>query len=360
MLGKYWALFLIAGMAVAVIVGAGDAAFLALARALCDGAWARQSSLRLTLWWFVSERGGPSYAFMRDTVVVSQSFGAALCVGALLWSARRPTPSCRFIFLAALRPSRAALAEMVWPADDDSPAGLIVILVPLVLPALVNLALPYRLTADWTYPNWALLPVVLYASRDIVVDERAVARRRLVALAVTWSLPVASPIVAYARLTAGDDSISAAFPASRRARRTARRQAGPAVSGARQKSPRGCRSICRRRAGLDDRPVVGRRPRGDQRTRARRRLPERRRAVPARPRARARSRRRAHRRTPRSRARFLGFARPADRDFEITVVAPASGRRARTDDVSIPVVIGLVRPARPGCRYRSTACRTAW
>ena len=59
-------------------------------------------------------------------------------------------------------------------------------LVPLVLPAVVNLAMPYRLTADWTYPNWALLPVVLYASRDIIVDERAVARAGLVALAVTF------------------------------------------------------------------------------------------------------------------------------------------------------------------------------
>ena len=56
---------------------------------------------------------------------------------------------------------------MIRPRDDDRRQALLLFLVPLALPALVNLAIPYRLTADWTYPNWALLPVVLYASREI-------------------------------------------------------------------------------------------------------------------------------------------------------------------------------------------------
>ena len=43
--------------------------------------------------------------------------------------------------------------------------------VPLVLPALVNLALPYRLTPDWTFPNWPLLPIVLYASLALVIGR---------------------------------------------------------------------------------------------------------------------------------------------------------------------------------------------
>ena len=54
-----------------------------------------------------------------------------------------------------------------------------------LLPALVNLAVPARLTPDWTFPNWALLPVVLYGSRKIAVDLLAVAGAGLVALAVS-------------------------------------------------------------------------------------------------------------------------------------------------------------------------------
>jgi hypothetical protein len=159
----------------------------------------------------VSERGGTSYAFVRDTVVVTESFGSALLRSVRYLINAVAYAIVPILFLAALRPSRTALAEMIWPPDDDRRQALLLFLVPLVLPAVVNLALPYRLTADWTYPNWALLPVIIYASRDIVVDERVVARAGLVALAVTLAAIVASPIVAYARLTRGDDQYRAHF-----------------------------------------------------------------------------------------------------------------------------------------------------
>ncbi len=76
----------------------------------------------------------------------------------------------------------------------------------MVLPALINLALPARLTPDWTFPNWALLPVVLYGSRKIAVDSLAVAGAGLIALAVSLGFVIASPFIAYAHLKAGLDS----------------------------------------------------------------------------------------------------------------------------------------------------------
>lgn len=208
--GKYWALFLVAGMAIAALVGAGTRRFW---RSPAPYVMALGAAVVVAphVWWFVSERGGTSYTFMRDTVVVSQSFGAAL-----LRSARYLINSVAYaiapiVFLAALRPGRAALAEMLWPRDDDRRQALLLFAIPLALPALVNLAIPYRLTADWTYPNWALLPVVLYASRGIIVDERTVARAGLVALVVTLAAIAVSPVVAYARLTRSDDQYRAHF-----------------------------------------------------------------------------------------------------------------------------------------------------
>ncbi len=223
--GKYWALFLVAGMAIAALVGPDTRRFW---RSPAPYVMALGAAIVIAphLWWFVSEHGGTSYAFMRDTVVVSQSFGTAL-----LRSARYLVNCIAYaivpiVFLAVLRPSRAALAEMIWPRDDDRRQALLLLVFPLVLPALVNLAIPYRLTADWTYPNWALLPVVLYASREIVVDERAVARAGLVALAVTLAAIVVSPMVAYARLTRADDQYRAHF---REVARLADRLAGQPV-----------------------------------------------------------------------------------------------------------------------------------
>ncbi len=223
--GKYWALFLVAGMAIASVVGPGTRRFW---RSPAPYVMALGAAMVIAphVWWFVSERGGTSYAFMRDTVVVSQSFGAAL-----LRSARYLVNCVAYaivpiVFLAALRPSKAALVEMIWPRDDDRRQALLLFLVPLVLPTLVNLAIPYRLTADWTYPNWALLPVVLYASREIMVDERTVARAGLVALAVALAAIVVSPVVAYARLTRADDQYRAHF---REVARLADRLAGKPV-----------------------------------------------------------------------------------------------------------------------------------
>ncbi len=209
-LGKYWALFLLAGMAIAAVAGPGTRRFW---RSPAPYVMAVGAAIVIAphVWWFVSERGGTSYAFVRDTVVVSQSFGAALVRSGRYLLSAAAYAIVPIIFLALLRPSRAALAEMVWPADEDRRQVLLLFVIPLVLPALVNLAIPYRLTADWTYPNWALLPIVLYASRDVIVDEGVVARAGLFALAATLIFVIASPVVAGVRLLTGRDQYRAHF-----------------------------------------------------------------------------------------------------------------------------------------------------
>src|SRR5262249_30601256 len=110
-----------------------------------------------------------------------------------------------FIFFAALRPGRAALADTVWPTEELRRQAWILLLVPLALPALVNLAVPYRLTAAWTSPNWALLPILLYGSRALLVARLGSARAGLATLAVPLAILIASPVIACVRLTHGPD-----------------------------------------------------------------------------------------------------------------------------------------------------------
>ena len=209
-LGKYWGVFLMAGMAVAAVAGRDARRFW---RSPVPYVMAAGAAIVIAphVWWYVSERGGANYAFVRDTLVLKQSFGPALLRSGHYLISAAAYAIVPIIFLVALRPSRAALADLVWPADGERRQALLLFVVPLVLPALANLAIPFRLTADWTYPNWALLPVVLYASRDVIVDERAVARAGLVALAVALAALVASPLVAHARLSRRDDQYRAHF-----------------------------------------------------------------------------------------------------------------------------------------------------
>ena len=202
MLGKYWAVFLFAGMAVAALAGPGTRRFW---RSPAPYAMAAGAAIAIAphIWWVLRDRASLTFA---ESVINHMSFGDAFYVlGAVAYIA------LPLIFLAALRPNKAALADIVWPADEVRRQAWLLLLVPLVLPALVNLAIPYRLTPDWTFPNWALLPIVLYGARGLVVDERAVARAGLVALAAVLAVVIASPVIACVRLTKGPDQFRPHF-----------------------------------------------------------------------------------------------------------------------------------------------------
>jgi 4-amino-4-deoxy-L-arabinose transferase-like glycosyltransferase len=202
MLGKYWAVFLFVGMAVAALMGPGTRRFW---RSPAPYVMALGAAVVVAphIWWLLTQSGA-SVQFA-ESVINPVSFGAALAKSANYVLGAVAYIVVPLIFFLALRPSRAAWADTVWPPDEDRRQAWILLLVPLLMPTLVNLAIPYRLTAAWTSPNWALLPVVLYASRQLVVDERAVARAGLAVLVVTLAILIASPVVACVRLTNGPD-----------------------------------------------------------------------------------------------------------------------------------------------------------
>jgi 4-amino-4-deoxy-L-arabinose transferase-like glycosyltransferase len=204
MLGKYWAIYLFAGMAVAAVAGEDARRFW---RSPAPYLIAVGAAVVIAphLYWYVSQTGGSNYEFMRESVMRQASFGTTLAgslrylLGVIGYAAGP------LVLLAALRPNSALLRDIAWPADAERRQVLILFLVPLILPALVNLVLPHRLTAVWTYPNWALLPVVLYGSRQLVIDATATASAGLVAAAMALVALIASPVVAYEKLRAGLD-----------------------------------------------------------------------------------------------------------------------------------------------------------
>ena len=202
MLGKYWAVFLFAGMAVASLVGPGVRRFW---RSPAPYLMAVGAAVVLAphVWWMATQSGA-SVAFA-ESVAGAMPFGAALAKSINYFVGSVAYILGPLIFFAALRPSRAALADTIWPGEELRRQAWILWLVPLVLPALVNLAVPYRLTAAWTSPNWVLLPIVLYGSHALFIDERAAVRAGLFTLAATLAVLIASPVIAGVRLTHGPD-----------------------------------------------------------------------------------------------------------------------------------------------------------
>jgi len=222
LLGKYWAVFLLAGMAAASLVGPGTKRFW---RSPAPYAMAAGAFIAIAphVWWTLSNAASLQFAqsVINYTPFAETLKNSAFYVGGMIAYVVVP-----LIFLAALRPSRAALADIVWPADDDRQQAFVLLLVPLILPVLVNLVIPYRLTPDWTFPNWALLPVVLYASPRLAIDARAAARAGLVALAMTLAVVFASPVIAGVRVAYGPDQYRPHF---RQAAELANRLSGKPV-----------------------------------------------------------------------------------------------------------------------------------
>jgi len=204
LLAKYWGVYLFAGMAIAAFVGAGAARFW---RSPAPYVMAAAAAVVLAphVYWYAAHDGGSNLAFMRGSVMTDASFGESLVKSAYYILGSIAYVAGPLLLLAALRPGKALLADIAWPQDEARRQIMILFAVPLVLPALVNLIVPYRVTPDWTFPNWALLPIVLYASPLLAIDARKASGAGLVAFAAALALIVAAPVIAYAKLAAGPD-----------------------------------------------------------------------------------------------------------------------------------------------------------
>jgi 4-amino-4-deoxy-L-arabinose transferase-like glycosyltransferase len=190
-LGKFWAIYLVAGMAAASFTGASARRFwLSAAPYVMAG-----SAIAVLALWLAIAQGGAALAFASE-VQGGEAFSAALTRSAAYLTGSLAYVAVPILLAVSLRPSRQALTDMLWPADEGRRQVLVLLAVPLILPALANLAFPHRLTALWTIPNWALLPVVLFGSPLLTIKAPAIVRTGLLALAVALVAIIASPVIA--------------------------------------------------------------------------------------------------------------------------------------------------------------------
>jgi 4-amino-4-deoxy-L-arabinose transferase-like glycosyltransferase len=102
------------------------------------------------------------------------------------------------VMLAVLvRPTRPALYDTLFPADDDRRFAALMFWIPLLAAIPFALATSTGVNALWTMSELSLLGVVLLSSPLIVVKRSAVTIVATVAIAVTILALLASPVVAY-------------------------------------------------------------------------------------------------------------------------------------------------------------------
>ena len=102
------------------------------------------------------------------------------------------------VLLVACRPQRAAIGDILLPAEPDRRLMMIVTAIVLLAPVPLALAMNTRLATLWTLPMWAMLPALLMSSRAISISRAAAAGTLAAAAAVPAVTVLLSPAIVYA------------------------------------------------------------------------------------------------------------------------------------------------------------------
>ena len=194
MLGKYWSVFLLAGLLVAALIDRRRADYFRSAApwiTVLAGAVVMAPHL---VWLFQHDFAPFHYAV---TVHGEKPLGDILrgVLGYLAGSAGYVVIPV-MIVLAAARPSRATIADMLWPAERERRLAAAAFWAPLLLPVLGALASGTELTSLWSMPAWTLLPVLLLSSPAVTFAALDTRRILAAAVAIPLLMAIASPVIA--------------------------------------------------------------------------------------------------------------------------------------------------------------------
>lgn len=193
MLGKYWGVFLLAGLGIAALADPRRGRYFRSAAPWITIA-AGIVALSPHLWWLAAH----------DFVLFNYAFDSHHRPRAeVLWSLPVYLAGALGYIAApivavaiAARPGMAALADTLWPRDPERRLLLIAFALPLLLPVIAAVMSGSELSSIWTMSGFTLLPVVLLSSALIRIP--AVARRTILATAIGLPLVAiaVAPIVA--------------------------------------------------------------------------------------------------------------------------------------------------------------------
>jgi hypothetical protein len=194
MLGKYWSLFLLVGLAVAVLTDARRASYF---RSSAPWITVAVGALLLAphLLWLVQHNFIPlTYAVDAHAVKhIGHSLYAAL--GFLAGGAGYAAVPV-ILVLAFSRPSRAAVADMLLPGAPERRFAATAFWTTLLLPPVVAILFGFEINSLWTMSAFVLLPIVLLSSPLLEVNRRAMAPVVLAAAALPLVMLAAAPGIA--------------------------------------------------------------------------------------------------------------------------------------------------------------------
>jgi Dolichyl-phosphate-mannose-protein mannosyltransferase len=200
-LGKYYSVFLLAGILAAVLVHPRGRSYLR--------SWSPWLSVAVggavlaphVLWLFANGFPPFDYALAlhaRASLAESLGADARYLAGSIAY-----VSVLLAVYWLATWPDRKALAEIVWPSDPDGRMLVALLAVPLLLPAIVAPFIGAVLTSLWTMPAWFLLPIVLLRPSTVVLRRAAAIKVAATVLVISVAVLLAAPVLAWRNLVEG-------------------------------------------------------------------------------------------------------------------------------------------------------------
>jgi hypothetical protein len=193
MLGKYWSIIMLAGLALGALSDPRRAPYFRSAAPWITVAVG--AALLAPHVIYVATHGFSTVTFAmtahETTFAMAVGWSFYFLVSVLGYIA---TP----IVLSALAtyPSLAAIKDTLWPAKNERRIFMVAFVTPFIVAAIAAIAVRARLDPLWTMSGMTLLPVVLLSSPLLSVDRAAAIRLLALAIVVPLLALAASPAIA--------------------------------------------------------------------------------------------------------------------------------------------------------------------
>ncbi|MFN3658884.1 MAG: glycosyltransferase family 39 protein [Pseudolabrys sp.] len=195
MYGKYWSVFLLAGLALAALA---DKRRMDYFRSPAPWITVAVGALALAphIYWLMQHDFAPfGYAVAvhgEKAVLTTLKSIVGYLAGSLAYVA---VPAIVTVALVRARP--AALADIAWPRDDERRLVALAFWLPLLMPVAGALAGRSEITSLWSMPAFALLPVLLLSSPQVELRPAGTRALLIAAVALPLIMLIASPLIAY-------------------------------------------------------------------------------------------------------------------------------------------------------------------
>ena len=194
MLGKYWSIFLIAGLVLAALIDRRRTTYFRSAAPWITVAVGLAVIAPHLVWLYRHHFEPFAYAMF---IHGDKSYAAAALSGLTYLAGSFGYVAIPVIVvLVAARPSRAAIADMLWPSDGERRLAAAAFWAPLLLPAIAAPGSGTEITSLWSMSAWTLLPVLLLSPPAVTIGAVDIRRVLATAVAIPCVMVVASPAIA--------------------------------------------------------------------------------------------------------------------------------------------------------------------